>query len=164
MRRKSFEWWISLGNDGTAICEPMPPTPIRRHTHAFLTDETWRSRDIVANSGTCVLHHRLKRLRNAAYVLHEKLAQSQASLLHLKNGRRLRQEGRLEEATGEFQKAAAIDPSNQAAATELSQVLAKQAEAKRAKQTAIQRALKSREESSVPCSTIIAHETPSNFY
>lgn len=80
---------------------------------------------------------------NAEYVLHEKLARSQASFPHLKNGRRLLQEGRTEDAAGEFQKAAGIDPSNAAAATELSKVLAKQAEAKHARENAIQQALKS---------------------
>jgi general secretion pathway protein D len=85
---------------------------------------------------------------NALYILHEKQVRNQASLLHLKNGRRLLQEKRPEEAAAEFQKAASIDPSNQAAANELSQLLAKQAETKRARQAAIQQALKSREESS----------------
>lgn len=84
---------------------------------------------------------------NAAFLLHEKLARTHASLLHLKNGRRLRQEGRLGEAAGEFQKAVGIDPSNQGAAMELSQVLAKKAEAKRAREASIKQALKSHEES-----------------
>jgi general secretion pathway protein D len=85
---------------------------------------------------------------NALYLLHEKQARTQASLLHLKNGRRLVKEGRPEEAAAEFQKAASIDPSNEAAANELSQLLTKQAEAKKARQAAIQQALKPREESS----------------
>ena len=85
---------------------------------------------------------------NALYLLHEKQARSQASLLHLKNGRRLLKEGRPDAAAAEFQKAASIDPSNEAAANELSQLLAKQTETRQARQAAIQRALKSREESS----------------
>jgi general secretion pathway protein D len=85
---------------------------------------------------------------NALYLLHQKQARTQASILHFKNGRRLVQEGRPEEAASEFQKAAGIDPSNEAAATELSQLLAKQAQAKKARQAAIHEALKSREESS----------------
>jgi len=92
---------------------------------------------------------------NAAYILHESLARSQASLLHLQNGRRLLKAGRLEDAAGEFQKAVGIDPSNQAAATELSQVLARQAEAKRARETTIQQALKSRTESSQPAAVVL---------
>jgi general secretion pathway protein D len=84
---------------------------------------------------------------NALYLLHDKQARNQASLLHLNNGRRLLKEGRPDEAAAEFQKAASIDPSNQAAANELSQLLAKQAETKKARQAAIQQALKSRIES-----------------
>jgi general secretion pathway protein D len=83
---------------------------------------------------------------NAAYVLREQRARTQASLFHLKNGRQLLKEERLEEAAGELQKAVNIDPSNQAAAQELARILAKQAEAKRAREAAIQQALKSREE------------------
>jgi general secretion pathway protein D len=85
---------------------------------------------------------------NALYLLHEKQARNQASLLHLKNGQRLLKEGRPEEATAEFQKAASIDPSNEAAANELSQLLAKQAETRRAHEAAVQKALRSHEESS----------------
>jgi general secretion pathway protein D len=84
---------------------------------------------------------------NALYLLHEKQARNQASILHLKNGRRLLKEGQPAEAAAEFQKAASIDPGNEAAAAELSQLLAKQAEARRARDAVIQKALKSREES-----------------
>ena len=87
---------------------------------------------------------------NPAYILHERQARTQASIVHLKNGQRLKQEGRLEDAAGEFQKAVGIDPSNQAAATELAQALTKQAEAKRTRETAIEQALKSRAGSSRP--------------
>jgi len=87
---------------------------------------------------------------NALYLLHEKQARNQASLLHLKNGRRLLKEGRPEEAAAEFQKAASIDPSNEAAANELSQLLAKQAETRRAHEAAMQKALRSHEESRSP--------------
>jgi general secretion pathway protein D len=87
---------------------------------------------------------------NSLYRLHEQQARTQASLLHLKNGRKLRLEGRLDAAAGELQKAAGIDPSNAAAASELAQVLAKQAEAKRAKEAAIQQALKPHMEASSP--------------
>jgi len=55
-------------------------------------------------------------------------------------------EGRLDEAAGEFQKAARIDPSNRAAAQELDAVLAKQAQTKKAHTEAIKKALKAREE------------------
>jgi general secretion pathway protein D len=85
---------------------------------------------------------------NALYLLHEKQARSQASLLHLKNGQRLLKEGHSEQATAEFQKAASIDPSNEAAVKELSQLLAKQAETRRAHEAAVQKSLRSHEESS----------------
>ncbi|MGO8791903.1 MAG: hypothetical protein ACLQVL_31570 [Terriglobia bacterium] len=87
---------------------------------------------------------------NALYLLHEKQARSQASFLHLKNGRRLLKEGQPEQAAAEFQKAASIDPTNDAAANELSQLLAKQAETRRAHEAAMQKALRSHEESRSP--------------
>jgi general secretion pathway protein D len=83
---------------------------------------------------------------NAAYVLHESQARTQASIFHLKNARKLLEEGRTEAAAGELQKATSIDPSNQAATQELARILTKQAEAKRAREAGIQQALKSREE------------------
>ena len=87
---------------------------------------------------------------NSLYLLHERQTRTQASLFHLKNGRTLRQQGRLDDAAGELQKAVGIDPSNQAAATELAQVLARQAEAKHAKESAIQQALKPRAAAAAP--------------
>jgi general secretion pathway protein D len=87
---------------------------------------------------------------NAAYVLHDRQARTEASLFHLKNGRLLVKGGRAEEASGEFQKAARIDPSNEAAAQELARILTTQAEAKRAREAVIQQALKSREETGQP--------------
>jgi general secretion pathway protein D len=87
---------------------------------------------------------------NALYVLHEKNARMNASLLHLKNGRQLLTEGRLDEAAGELQKATRIDPTNKAAAQELDIVLAKQAKTKKEHTEAIQKALKAREEENQP--------------
>jgi general secretion pathway protein D len=87
---------------------------------------------------------------NSLYVLHEQNARLNAGLLHLKNGRQLLKEGRLDEAAGELQKAARIDPSNQAAAQELDAVLAKQAQAKKAHTQAIQKALKAGQEENQP--------------
>ena len=84
---------------------------------------------------------------NALYLLHEKQARNQASLLHLKNGRRLLKEGHQDQATAEFQKAASIDPSDEAAANELSHLLTQQAESRRAHEAAVQKALNSHEES-----------------
>ena len=87
---------------------------------------------------------------NSLYVLHEENARTHASLVHLKNGRQMLKEGRLDEATGELQKAARIDPANRAAAQELDAVLAKQAQTKKAHTEAIEKALKAREEENQP--------------
>jgi general secretion pathway protein D len=83
---------------------------------------------------------------NPKYIIHEKLARTQAALFHLKQGRRLLAAGRADEAMGEFQKAASIDPTNEAAGQELGRLLARQAAAKRAREEALQQALKAREE------------------
>jgi len=83
---------------------------------------------------------------NAQYLIHEKLARTQGSLFHLKQGRRLLAGGRADEAAGEFQKAVSIDPTNEAAAQELGRLVARQAAAKRAREDTLQQALKGREE------------------
>lgn len=83
---------------------------------------------------------------NAQYIVHEKNARLQASLMHLKQGRRLLSEGREDDASGEFQKAVSIDPTNEAAAQELKRLLAKQQAAKEAREKALKGALKAEEE------------------
>jgi general secretion pathway protein D len=83
---------------------------------------------------------------NAKYLIHEKLVRTQASAFHLKQGRRLLDEGRPDEAAGEFQKAVSIDPTNEVAAQELGRVLAAQAAVKKARETALKQALKPSEE------------------
>ncbi|HLY62369.1 MAG TPA: secretin N-terminal domain-containing protein [Terriglobia bacterium] len=85
---------------------------------------------------------------NSHYQIHEKIARTQASLMHLKQGKALLASERPDEASGEFQKAVSIDPSNQAAAQELNKVLAKQSALKEAREKNLQEALKSREEDS----------------
>jgi general secretion pathway protein D len=87
---------------------------------------------------------------NSRYLIHEKIARTQASLFHLKKGRRLLAERRQNEAVGEFQKAASIDPVNQAAAQELARLLAEQAATKRAREKSIQQALQIHEEAAAP--------------
>jgi general secretion pathway protein D len=82
---------------------------------------------------------------NSLYILHEQNARTHASLVHLDNGRRLLKQGKVDEATGELQKATSIDPSNQAAAQELAVILTKQAQAKKEHTEAIQKALKTEE-------------------
>jgi general secretion pathway protein D len=83
---------------------------------------------------------------NSKIIIHEKLVRIQASAFHLKQGQRLLKEGRPEEASGEFQRAASIDPTNEAAAQELARVVAAQAAARQARQAALKKALKANEE------------------
>jgi general secretion pathway protein D len=82
---------------------------------------------------------------NSQYQLHEKLARKEASLSHLRQGRNLLQQGRAEDAAGEFQKAASIDPTNEAADQELSKLQAAQAQAHREREQALKQALKAQE-------------------
>jgi len=60
---------------------------------------------------------------NSQYLIHEKVARSEASIYHLKRGRALLASDRPDEASGEFQKAIDIDPTNQAAAQELDRLM-----------------------------------------
>ncbi len=87
---------------------------------------------------------------NPHYLIHDKQARTKASLFHLKQGRRLLVENRPEEAAGEFQKAVGVDPTNEAAAQELTKLLAAQAAAKAERQKAIQEALKSQQDAPAP--------------
>ena len=81
---------------------------------------------------------------NALYILHEKLARTNASALHDRTGRQMLKDGRPEEAAGEFQKAVRIDPTNQAAGQQLDILLRKQAISKKSHTEALQKALKDR--------------------
>ena len=83
---------------------------------------------------------------NAKILIHERLVRAAAATAHLKQGQRLEKEGRLDDASGEFQKAVSIDPGNEAAAQELVRLTAAQAAAREARQTAIREALKANEE------------------
>ena len=83
---------------------------------------------------------------NSKIIIHEKLVRTQASALHLKQGQRLLKQGRRDEASGEFQKAVSIDPTNEAAAQELARVVAAQAAARQARESALKQALKANEE------------------
>ena len=80
---------------------------------------------------------------NAKIIIHTKLVRAQATSLHYKQGERLLKEGRTDEAAAELQKAVSIDPSNEAAAMELARVLAAQAAARKARESALKEALKS---------------------
>ena len=87
---------------------------------------------------------------NSLYILHEQNARFNASMLHLRTGRQMLKDDRLDEAAGEFQKAVRIDPSNKVAEQELNTLLAKQAQSKKTHTEAIQKALKSRDEDKGP--------------
>jgi len=83
---------------------------------------------------------------NAKIIIHERLVRVQAAALHLKQGQRFLREGRPDDASGEFQKAVSIDPTNEAAAQELAKVAAAQIAAKQARETALKQALKANDE------------------
>ena len=83
---------------------------------------------------------------NAKYIIHEKQVRTQASIFHLKQGRRLLAGGRADEAAGEFQKSVSIDPTNEAAAQELNRLMAQQAAAKKVREEALQQNLKARDQ------------------
>lgn len=83
---------------------------------------------------------------NSEFLLHEKLARKEGSLAHLKHGKELLKENRLDEAAGEFQKAASMDPSNQAASQELANILASQSQAKQARENQIRKAMQTAED------------------
>jgi general secretion pathway protein D len=83
---------------------------------------------------------------NSKIMIHEKLVRVQGAALHLKQGQRLLKEGRQDDASGEFQKAVSIDPTNEAAAQELARVVVAQAAAKQARESTLKQALKANEE------------------
>jgi general secretion pathway protein D len=83
---------------------------------------------------------------NASYLLHERNVRTHAADFHVRQGRKLLASGRLDDAAGEFQKAASIDPTNQAASQELARVLAQQAATKKTREETLQEALKAREQ------------------
>ncbi len=83
---------------------------------------------------------------NARFLIHEKLARAEASLLHLKQGRAQLAQGRQEEAEGELQKAVSIDPTNEAAAQELTRLLVARAAAMRARESDLREALKAEDQ------------------
>jgi len=93
---------------------------------------------------------RRERPENAKIIIHEKLVRVQASALHYKQGQRLLKEGRTDDAAAELQKAVSIDPTNEAAASELAKVLAAQAAARKARESALKQALKASAEPANP--------------
>lgn len=82
---------------------------------------------------------------NAEYQLEERHARVQAALFHLERGKRLLREKRVQQAIGEFQKAASIDPSNMAAKQELDRLFAKEVSRTQAHEKSLREALKATE-------------------
>src|SRR5215468_7418713 len=61
--------------------------------------------------------------RNAAYRIKLNQIRMEAGQFHVKQGTKLREKGDLQGAAAEFQRAATIDPTNEAASQELSKTL-----------------------------------------
>jgi general secretion pathway protein D len=87
---------------------------------------------------------------NSLFMIHEKTARTLAADFHLRQGRRLMASGRPDEASGEFQKAVSIDPTNMAASQELARIVAAQTAAKRTREQELKQALKPVEEPAGP--------------
>jgi general secretion pathway protein D len=87
---------------------------------------------------------------NAKIIIHTRLVREQATALHFRQGERLLKEGKSDEAAAELQKAVSIDPTNEAAATELAKVVAAQAAARKARESQLKEALKSNQEAENP--------------
>jgi general secretion pathway protein D len=85
------------------------------------------------------------RPENAEYQLLEQHARTEAGFFHLERGKELLRQQRVAEATGEFQKAASIDPSNEAAKQELARLLSKEVAAKKAREQGLRQAIKASE-------------------
>jgi general secretion pathway protein D len=79
---------------------------------------------------------------NPKYLIANKEARTKAGSFHYRRGMELLGEGRVEDASGEFERASKVDPSNEAARQELTKVLAQEAQAKGAREKALQQALK----------------------
>jgi general secretion pathway protein D len=87
---------------------------------------------------------------NAEYQLRETHARMEASLFHLKQGKEFLRQERVPAAMGEFQKAASIDPSNQAARQELARLLSNEVAAKQAREKGLKEAIKESERQQPP--------------
>lgn len=87
---------------------------------------------------------------NSKYLIHEKIVRQKGALFHLNRGRELLKQNRSDEAMGEFQKAVGIDPTNQAAAQELTRLMAVKAAAKKAREQTIQKALEGQKGAEYP--------------
>jgi general secretion pathway protein D len=95
------------------------------------------------------------RPENAEYQLREKHARTEAAFFHMEQGKELLRQQRIPEATGEYQKAASIDPSNQAARQELTRLLSKEVAAKKAREKGLKKAIQeSQRQQQVPATQL----------
>ncbi|HLI29782.1 MAG TPA: hypothetical protein VKV79_01625 [Terriglobia bacterium] len=84
---------------------------------------------------------------NSRLLMYEKEARSKASLFHAEQGERLLAQNRPDAASGEFQKAVSIDPSNMAAAQNLQRLLLQQSALKLQHEQAIRKVMEQEETS-----------------
>lgn len=87
---------------------------------------------------------------NAEYQLRLTHARMEAAIFHLKQGKEFLRQQRLSAAMGEFQKAASIDPSNQAARQELARLLSKETAAKQAREKGLKEAIQASQQQQSP--------------
>ncbi|TAM79535.1 MAG: hypothetical protein EPN47_17160 [Acidobacteria bacterium] len=87
---------------------------------------------------------------NTDYQLREAHARMEASQFHLEKGKEFLRQERVPEATGEFQKAASIDPSNQAAKQELARLLSKEITAKQEREKDLKEAIQASQRQEQP--------------
>jgi general secretion pathway protein D len=87
---------------------------------------------------------------NAEFQLRQTHARMEASLFHLKQGKEFLRQQRVPAAMGEFQKAASIDPSNQAARQELTRLLSNEVAAKQAREKGLKEAIQSSQQQQQP--------------
>ncbi len=83
--------------------------------------------------------------QNTHYLIWAKDARAKAAAAHYEHGRELLQQNRPEEAATEFQKAVSIDPSNEAAAQELRNILLATSSAQQQREGALRRAMEQEE-------------------
>jgi general secretion pathway protein D len=90
---------------------------------------------------------------NAEYQLREAHARMEASQYHLEKGKKLLEQQRTSDALGEFQKAASIDPGNQAAKQELSRLMSKEVTARQEREKDLKQALEANQRQEQAAST-----------
>lgn len=87
---------------------------------------------------------------DAEFQLRQTHARMEAALFHLKQGKEFLRQQRVSAAMGEFQKAASIDPSNQAARQELARLLSNEVAAKQAREKGLKEAIQASQQQQSP--------------